>query len=368
MVGGRDYGESQFNRAVDARRQPGSAFKPIVALAALARRASPDSADERPFTLATVLHDERLALQTPQGMWEPTNYDGDFRGPVSLRDALEHSLNVPFARLGLAIGPGRIAETARRLGIEARLHAVPSIALGSSEVTPLDLTRAYGVLAAGGYRARTRATVVALDRGGAAVELEARGGVQVYDPAEAYLVTSALRGAVERGTGRGLRALGFRGAVAAKSGTTNDYRDAWFIGYTPALTVGVWVGFDDGRSLGLPGSRAALPIFADFLIAAVGADGLRGPYGGGAGFPVPDGIEFADVDPQTGLRAGPGCPGGPELFLEGTAPLESCSPYWWVVGDWPSGERWSRERLLRLRRQFLDELGRRLRLEGGRRR
>jgi penicillin-binding protein 1B len=241
MVGGRDYGASQFNRAVKARRQPGSAFKPVVTLAALSRRAD-GAEDEEQLTLATVLHDERFVVQTRQGPWEPVNYDGRFRGPITLREALERSLNVPFARLGMKVGPQRIVETARDLGIEGRLIAVPSIALGSNEVTPLELTRAYGVLAAAGYRADSRATFGVLDREGNLIARHDRTGEQVYDQAEAYLVTSALRGAVERGTGRGLRSLGYRGEVAAKSGTTNDFRDGWFIGYTPSLTVGVWVG------------------------------------------------------------------------------------------------------------------------------
>jgi penicillin-binding protein 1B len=326
MVGGRDYGSSQFNRAVKARRQPGSSFKPIVAMAALSRDGWSEE-DQRPFTLATVLHDEPLVVETPQGPWQPVNYDERFRGPVALRDALERSLNVPFARLGMAVGPERIVATARTLGIEGPLIAVPSIALGSNEVTPLELTRAYGVFATGGYRAVTRAMFGVLDRDGNVISRDERNGEQVYDPAETFLVTDALRGAVDRGTGRGLRSLGFSGDVAAKSGTTNDFRDGWFIAYTPSLAVGVWVGFDDGRTIGLPGARVALPIVARFLVSAIGPYGEVGPYGG-ARFSYPDGIEVVAVDPSTGLRGGPGCSGRAELFLAGTAPSESCSPWW----------------------------------------
>jgi penicillin-binding protein 1B len=314
MVGGRDYGETQYNRAVYAHRQPGSSFKPIVALTAL-------TSSREQFTLASHLDDERLSLETPAGLWEPDNYDGRFRGSVSLRDALERSLNVPFARLGLAVGPDRIAETGLNLGIESRLYAVPSLALGSSDVTPLEMTRAYGVLAAGGFRADLHVTLGILDREGEVLSQARLTGEQVYDPDETYLVTSALRGAVERGTGRRLRSLGFRGPVAAKSGTTNGFRDAWFIGYTPELAVGVWVGFDDGRSIGLSGSRAALPIFARFLVAALGR------YGG-EDFTMPYGVEVVEVDQKTGLLAGPGCRGQREVFISGTAPERSCSPYW----------------------------------------
>ena len=319
MVGGRDYGASQFNRAAYARRQPGSSFKPIVALTALARQED-DERDGPPFTLATLLHDEPLSVETPAGVWQPVNYDGRFRGPLTLREALERSLNVPFARLGLALGPERIVRTARRLGIESPLHPYPSIALGAFEVTPLELTRAYGVLAAGGYRAESHVTLGVLTPSSEILERQELEREREYSAAEAYLVTSALRGAVERGTGRGLRRFGFRGVVAAKSGTTNDFRDAWFIGYTPTLVVGVWVGFDDGRSIGLPGSRAALPIFARFLKGAVDPHER-------VEFERPWGVEIVEVDRESGLRAGWGCRGEREVFLRGTAPQETCSPY-----------------------------------------
>ncbi len=350
MVGGRDYGISQFNRAVHARRQPGSAFKPLVAIAALAR---PDVVDEEeppggeevqvrlgrdpeshnyllvgldlderagarpPFTLASVLEDAPLQVETPAGLWEPANYDRGFRGKVTLREALERSLNVPFARLGMAIGPERIVETARSMGIESPLKPYPSIALGASEVSPLELTRAFGVLASGGFRAEVRSVFTG--------ETE---GEQVYDPAETYLVTSALLGAVERGTGRGIREQGFQGDVAAKSGTTNDFRDGWFVGYTSSIVVGVWVGFDHGKRLELPGASVALPIFSRFLLEALGPSGRYGPWGG-EGFVYPSGLELVEVDPATGLRGGWGCRGEPELFLRGTAPRESCNGFRW---------------------------------------
>jgi penicillin-binding protein 1B len=312
MVGGRDYGSSQFNRAVNARRQPGSSFKPIVALAALSQRDGP--------TLATVLQDEPLSVETPAGLWEPTNYDGEFRGGVTMREALERSLNVPFARLGLDVGPERIVETGRKLGLESRLVPVPSLALGASEVTPLEMTRAFGVFAAGGYRSDVHTTLGVLDSEGEVLSRYELGGEQVYTAAETYLVTSALRGAVERGTGRSLRNWGFRSPVAAKSGTTNDFRDAWFIGYTPSLVVGVWVGFDDGRSTNLTGSRAALPIVALFLRGALGSNGAEE-------FSMPSGLEVVSVNRETGLRAGYRCRGEREVFLRGTAPRESCSWY-----------------------------------------
>jgi len=326
MVGGRDYGRSQFNRAVDAHRQPGSSFKPIVALAALARPRGDRTADPQ-FTLASPLEDAPLSVETPAGTWSPVNYDREYRGRVTLREALERSLNVPFARLGLAIGPDRIVQTARALGIESTLHPVPSLALGASEVTAVEMARAYGVLAAGGYRAPLISAYAVLDAAGNTVLTAEQHGERVFEPEETYLVTSALRGAVERGTGRALRAYGYRGAVAAKSGTTNDFRDGWFIGYTPTIVVAVWVGFDDGRDLGLPGSRLALPIFARFLSSAVGPDG-------DGEFDRPWDLDVVAVNPETGLRAGPGCRGEYEVFLAGTAPDRSCSPFWDGLERW----------------------------------
>ncbi len=335
-----------------------------MALSALSKRGRENEAD-RPFTLASILEDRRLVVETVAGQWEPANYDRRFRGPVTLRDALEQSLNVPFARLGMAVGPPRIVETARDLGIESRLRPVPSLALGASEVSLLELTRAYGVLAASGFRADLRPVLAVLDREGNVQREGERMGEQVFDPAEAYLVTSALRGAVESGTGRGLRALGFHGEVAAKSGTTNDFRDGWFIGYTPSLAVGVWVGFDDGRSIGLPGARVALPVFARFLAAAVGPRGDRGPYGRSV-FSPPEGLEVVEVDARTGLRAGPGCRGGLEYFLAGTAPEESCSPYWLLQRSGRQNESWLRQQLNGLRVELLRALERELRSRRGR--
>ncbi|MGH7562660.1 MAG: transglycosylase domain-containing protein [Gemmatimonadales bacterium] len=306
MVGGHSYAVSQFNRATEARRQPGSAFKPIVALAAL----EPLRGRRPAFTLASVVDDEPLRVATPRGPWEPENYDRQFRGRVTLREAIEYSLNVPFARVGLAIGPDRIAETARRLGITSPMRAVPSLALGSSEVTLLELVRAHGALAAGGTLAHTR-TILGEARPGKLLEQpDAPLPSRVADPAVAYLVTSALQGAVARGTGRALGDGRFEG-LAGKTGTSNDWRDAWFVAYTPSLVVGVWVGFDDGRSLRSSGASAALPIVGRFL------DNADGDW---EEFEVPDGItegwvRLADAGWFDGC-------GEREVFLEGTEPQD----------------------------------------------
>ena len=300
LVGGRDYPTGPYNRATHARRQPGSVFKPVVALAALSRR----GADPPSHTLASPLLDEPLEVKAPGLIWSPVNYDGNFRGEVTLRTAVESSLNVPVARLGLDVGPERIIATARRLGVQGRLRPVPSIALGVFEVTLLEAARAYAVLAAEGLRPELRSYVEVLDEEGEILEHKPLEFSRVFTPEETYLVTSILEGAVDRGTARGLRRMGFEGPIAAKTGTTSSYRDAWFLAYVPGLLIGVWVGFDDGRSIRAPGSVAALPIAAEFLLEAVGPEG-RGP------FVRPSGVVEAEVDLPTRSR---------EYFLAGTEP------------------------------------------------
>jgi len=322
MVGGRDYQSSQFNRAADAHRQPGSAFKPVAALAALARQDGGPPA----FTLASVIRDEPISVTTAAGQWQPANYDREFRGEVTFREALEQSLNVPFARIGLAIGPEKIVATGRSLGITSPLRPVPSLALGTSEVTPLELTRAYGVFATGGYRAELR-TVLGTARAGPIQWLASpRPPEPVIDPAVAYLVTSALEGVISRGTGRALAGLGEWGGLAGKSGTSDNWRDAWFVAYTTSLVVGVWVGYDDERSLRRTGAAAALPIVSRFLRDAFR---IQGPEP----FPVPDGVEEARAGgPSSGWDGWWGCDGPAEVFLEGTAPERTCTgPQrdWW---------------------------------------
>jgi penicillin-binding protein 1B len=262
LVGGRDHRRSPYDRALRARRQPGSLFKPIVALAAFA-------AEGQEVTLASKLLDAPLRVLRPTGAWRPTNYDGRFRGPVTVREALEKSLNVPMARLALQVGLPQVVDTARRLGIESRMAPEPSLALGAFEVSLLEITRAYAVLAAGGIRAKPRMLLLALDGRGNALEASAVERVRAFDPAPVALVTEALEGAVDRGTGRGLRARGIHGRLAGKTGTSNGFRDSWFVGYTPELAVGVWVGFDDGTSAGLSGARGALPVFAEFALRAL---------------------------------------------------------------------------------------------------
>ncbi len=342
MVGGRDYGTSQFNRAVDARRQPGSTFKPIVALAALRR----SGAEQPAFTLASRIDDEPIRVTTGSGPWEPANYDGTFRGAVTMRQALEQSLNIPFVRIGLAVGPERIAATARQLGITSPLAPVPSLALGSSEISLLELVRAYGVFATGGQLASSRTLLGAARLGAEHPDGGPPEIASVVAPAEAYLITSALTGAVERGTARALGASDRYGRMAGKTGTSNNWRDAWFVAYSPTLVVGAWMGYDDGRSLRLTGADAALPIVSRFLERANTAPGR---------FQVPDGIEVARIAGDWSWNCT-----GEEVFLEGTAPASECVDAPIPLPDWNRGvEEWRdrlRGRTGRLVAQLLERL------------
>jgi penicillin-binding protein 1B len=312
LVGGRDYKLSQFNRASQALRQPGSVFKPIVLLTAVSRRAG-----EPTFTLLSKLEDDPFTVKLPTGTWQPVNYDGEYRGTVTVRDAIEQSMNVPVAKLGIAVGPDHIVETARRLGITSPLLAVPSVSLGAFEVTVLEAARAYAALAAAGSLPVLRSYTAVVHADGRVLEEQPVEAQTVFDPAEVYLVTSALEGVVDRGTGAALRSLGFEGDIAGKTGTSSDFRDAWFIGYTPDIVIAVWVGFDDAQSVRVAGSVAALPIFADVLEVARG----KAPA---AEFSVPTGVETIEVDVDSGLRAGFLCGGTSEVFLLGTAPEGAC--------------------------------------------
>jgi membrane carboxypeptidase/penicillin-binding protein len=270
--------------------------------------------------LISALEDRALEIQTPQGPWIPVNFDGEFHGEVTLREALEHSYNVPFARLGLALGPERIVAMARRVGITSDLPPVPSLALGSSEVTLLEIVRAYATLASGGARPEPRGYERVIDAQGETRAEQAPSFTGVIAPGEAFLVTSALEGAVDHGTAQALRSLGLHWPLAGKTGTSNDFRDGWFVGYTPDLVAGVWVGFDDGQTLRLPASRTALPIFAEFADLALERRGFRA-------FTAPADVTFVPLD-WSGTRAGESCPGEPEAFLAGTEPKDSCALPW----------------------------------------
>ncbi len=315
MAGGRDYGASQYNRAVQARRQPGSTFKPIVFAAALSP--GPDGGAPR-FTAASFVEDGPLSLKVGGRLWQPENYDKQFRGRVTLRTALEQSLNAATVRIAQETGLARVIATARALGIQSPLYEVPALALGASEVSPLELATAYATLANSGLKPVPIAVRDVADREGR--QLERRTfELEPAIPAEvAYVVTRLLEGVIDRGTAGAARRLGLEGPAAGKTGTTSDYRDAWFAGYTPETVVLVWIGFDDGTPIKLTGSQAALPIWVEVMRAAQ-AGRPASP------FPVPPQVALATIDPTTGYLATNACPERlEEVFVAGTEPKESC--------------------------------------------
>ena len=311
LVGGRDYLASQFNRAVFARRQPGSAFKPFVYAAALAERGGQPA-----FTAASLVDDTPITLTSGNKPWSPRNYEDRYEGRVSVRRALEQSLNAATIRIAMEIGLPEVVQTAQRLGLAAELAPVPAMALGAFEVTPLDLGRAYLPFVNGGSRLAGVSTVRAVvDADGTDVTPGREAPTPAMSAAEAYLMTSLLRGVIATGTAASARALGVTGDLAGKTGTTNDARDAWFVGYSSGMLALVWVGFDDNAPIGLSGSQAALPIWADFMKQVTAA------YGTPAAFTVPAGITVAQIDPTTGKLATQYCPTkAPETFLTGTEP------------------------------------------------
>ena len=305
IVGGRDYGDSEFNRAIRARRQPGSLFKPLVYLAAFEWGA----AGGRP-TAVSLVDDQPLHVWSAGREWSPQNIDGQFRGPVTIRTALEASLNVPAARVAQQVGLARVARLARAFGIQSPVSAVPSIALGTSDATVLEMTAAFAAIANGGYRVHP----TTLDESATAAALRPLPAPKRVVSAEsAFIMTHLLRGVMSRGTGRASARWKLSEVTAGKTGTSDGMRDAWLVGYTPDLVVGVWVGADDGRTVGLTGSEGALPIWATVMQAAVRQAAPRS-------FTPPDGIVMTAVDRSTGRRACDGAPGITEAFREGSEP------------------------------------------------
>ncbi len=332
LVGGFSYDLSQFNRATQALRQPGSSFKPFVYAAAL----------DNGYTPSTVVMDAPLEIdQGASGTWRPENYSGKFYGPQTLRFGIEQSRNVMTVRLAQDIGMPLIAEYAKRFGVYDDLPSYLSFALGAGETTVLRMTAAYAMFANGGKRIKPTLIDRIQDRYGHTIfrhdQRECRGcqatkwqnqpepsfvdkREQVLDPMTAYQVTSMMEGAVQRGTATVLKEIGK--PVAGKTGTTNDEKDAWFVGFTPDLAVGVYLGFDKPRHLGrgATGGHLAAPVVKEFLKAAL----VEKPA---VPFRVPSGIKLIRIDSKSGMRAGPGQQAGVilEAFRPGTTPPDSYS-------------------------------------------
>ncbi len=318
MVGGFDFARSQFNRATQALRQCGSAFKPFVYLAAFEQGFSPaDTLFDCPFLLA----DARGQLT-----YCPRNYHGTYHGITPLRRALEHSYNATAVKLQQLVGGRAVVDTAKAFGITTPLHPFASLALGSLEVRLIEMTRAYAGFANLGEAPEPVLVHEVDDRNGRVLEHHFPAMTRAGAPAPTYLLVQVLRGVVLRGTGQQARKL--PAVLCGKTGTTNDYTDAWFVGFSPRITVGVWVGRDRKDSIGrrMTGARAALPIWIRFMKAYL--EGLSEEERK-LDFPVPGGVVFSPVDGRTGLRATPACP--PEwvlleAFLDGTEPTRDCPP------------------------------------------
>jgi len=308
MLGGRDFRISQFNRAVQSRRQPGSAFKPIIYAAAL----------DKGYTPATVIIDSPIVYSDAERdfTWKPKNYKEKFFGPTLFREALIHSRNVVTIKILQDIGIDYAIEYARKLGITSQLDRNLALALGASGVSLLELTRAYSVFANAGYLVEPVFITRILDRAGNVLEETEPKIQKVIEKNTAYLMTHLLEGVVKDGTGWRVRAL--NRPVAGKTGTTNNLFDAWFMGYTPRYITGVWVGFDEEKSLGKgeTGSRAASPIWLAFMKQVLADKPVRV-------FQVPDGVVFIKIDADTGLLPVPESEKVIfECFKEGTAPTE----------------------------------------------
>jgi len=328
MVGGRDFSESQFNRAISSRRQPGSAFKPMIYGAAL----------EKGYTPSTILMDSPVEYSDPDGgtYWAPKNYDEEFMGPITFRNALAHSRNVVTVKILEDIGVGYALQFMKRLGIESPIKRDLSIALGTSGVSMMELTSAFAVFANGGERIKpifikkiVTMSGEVLEENTPYIEMEEKeeeeempktpspAPERVISPQNAFIMTHLLQGVVQHGTGQRAKVLGR--PVAGKTGTSSDYSDAWFIGYSPSLLAGVWVGFDDKASLGKneTGARAALPIWISFMSQALRNTPIETPK-------TPPGITLIRVNIETGLPASTDSPETiTEAFIDSSVPREN---------------------------------------------
>jgi penicillin-binding protein 1A len=325
LVGGFSYAESEFNRATQALRQPGSSFKPIVYSAAL----------DNGYTPASVVLDAPIEIKNADGtVWKPENYEQDFLGPRTLRRGIELSRNVMTVRLAQDIGMPLIIDYAKKFGIYDTLQPVLAMALGAGETTDLKMTAAYATIANGGrkitptlidriqdrygktvYRHDQRACVNcnATDWHNQPEPLIINNQPQVIDPMTAYQITSMMEGVVQRGTGTYAKRL--NRPVAGKTGTSSDFKDAWFIGFTPQLVCGVYIGFDRPRNMGnaQTGGALAVPVFTEFMQAA-----LKGVPP--TPFNMPSGMDAEWVNPNTGVAAQQGGPSVLEAFRPGTGP------------------------------------------------
>ena len=314
IVGGRQVERRGFNRALSARRQPGSAFKPFVYAAAI----------QKGYTTATIVEDEPISVDIGKDTWTPTNFEGDYGGRITLRKALTRSANAATVRVSRDVGIPRIAALATHLGIRSALPLVPALALGAGEVTPLELTAAYTAFGNGGQRVTPHALLQIDDTFGR-VQWSRRepSTTRVLDSSDAFLITSMLRSVVDEGTGRTVRNAGVRGPVAGKTGTTNDGADVWFVGYTPTIVAAIWFGADVPAPLGsaATGGRLAAPAWSEFL-----QNGWHSPVSDSA-WPAPGSLLVRQIDVASGTLAAEDCgESRRDWFKPGTEPRKKCSP------------------------------------------
>lgn len=317
MVGGRDFDDSKFNRATQALRQPGSTFKPIVYATAIQSGRSP----------AYILDDSPVELPQVAGdTWQPRNYDLKFEGPMIMRRALYQSRNMPAIRLGMELGEQSVVDMARKFGLTTPIPEYPSIHIGSSEVYPLQMVAAYSTFANLGWRVSPVGVLRVEDAQGKELWKPEIARDQVLTPEEAWLMVDMMKDVLRRGSAAGAVAnTGFNLPAGGKTGTTNDYTDVWFIGYTADLVAGVWMGFDKPQKImpNAQGGRLAAPAWAQFMIEAY----QRKPSP--PDWPRPSSLVSRQVDERTGLLANPGCPAEDayyEWFIPGTEPLAECTP------------------------------------------
>jgi penicillin-binding protein 1A len=335
LVGGRSFDDSNFNRATSALRQPGSAFKPFIYLTAIEKGYYPSYM----MLDAPVVYEERGTEP-----WRPQNYDREFRGPVTLRVALEKSINIPTIKLQEEIGTPAVIETAREVGLKSAIPEFRSIALGTAEVTLIDLVYAYGVFAQNGIRTEPYFVTKVEDPSGNVLREYRPKQREVLPSAPVALLNNMLQSVVDHGTGAGSRSAGFTLPAAGKTGTTDDYSDAWFVGYTPRTVGGVWVGYDKPRKIGagMSGTRAALPIWTEVMKLATRDDGA-------IPFEMPDGVVARQVCSDTGLPVAPACPNPvTEHFLAAHVPTETCYLHGSGMRSrfehWPTATDWGQQK------------------------
>lgn len=339
LSGGRNYGVSQLNHIL-SKRQPGSIFKPFVYTAAMntAIEGGPHI-----LTAGTTVLDEPTTFWYDNKPYAPSNFKHQFYGTVTLRQALAHSMNVATVKVGEMVGFDTVVELAKKAGLNYNIQPTPAVALGSYEVTPMEMAGAYTIFANQGVYVKPNFVSMVRSQDGKAIYNNKKEERTVLDPRVAYLMTNLMEEVMRSGTAAGVRARGFGVPAAGKTGTSDH--DGWFAGYTSDLLCIVWVGFDDNRELDLEGAHSALPIWTDFMKRALQYHAYRDARP----FQAPDGIVSAQIDPESGMLATPYCPTTiSEVYISGTQPVTSCPLHargqsvthvagWEIPGSTPPG-------------------------------